>query len=224
MAQECRRTWGLTFSVETHAGGVLLDHPEDADPGEPPATGVEEDRLGVAPAPPLLRLEQRPALAGEPVRQGSAGQAAERDDALLVALAEDAEQRQVGGLDRAGHVAEVQADDLADPGPGAVEHLEEGPVAQDKGTRADDRAEQPVRLLLAQRLGQQVGDRDGRQVEGGVVPPQALFDQEPVEAPHARERPGDGRRTVGRGAARPGAPPRRRTSPRRCRGLPRLSW
>ena len=46
-------------------------------------------------------------------------------------------------------------------------------------------------------FGQQVGHRDGGQVEGGVVPAHALLDQEAVEAPDARERPGHRRRTVG---------------------------
>ena len=87
VAQEWRRTWGLTLSARPTRPAYFLTTPKTPDPGQPPATGVEEDRLGVAAAAPLLRLEQRPALAREPLGQGGAGEPAERDDALLVPLA-----------------------------------------------------------------------------------------------------------------------------------------
>ena len=112
-------------------------------------------------------------------------------------LPEHPQQGQVGALHRADDVAQVEAHDLADAGAGAVEDLEQGPVAQDRRAGADDRAEQQLRLLLAQRLGQQVRDGDGRQVERGVVAAQPFFDQEAVEAADARERPGHRRGAVG---------------------------
>src|SRR5580692_8462465 len=40
---------------QADAAGVLLDDAEDPDAGQPTATGVEEDGLGVAAPPPLLR-------------------------------------------------------------------------------------------------------------------------------------------------------------------------
>ncbi len=197
VAQEWRRTWGLTFSARPTRPAYFLTTPKTPTRDSRPATGVEEDRFGVAAAQPLLRLEQGAPLTREPVGQGGPGEAADRDDALLVPLAEHPEQGQVGPLHRSHDVTEVQPHDLAHAGARAVEDFEEGPVAQDRRTGADDGPEQPLGLLLAQRLGQHVRDGDGGQIERGVVAPQPFFDQEAVEAPDARERPGHRRGAMG---------------------------
>ena len=65
----------------------------------------------------------RPSASQRSQRVG--GRLPERHGALLVALAEDAQQP-VPGVD----VVDVQAAQLADPDPGGVQHLDDQPVPQ----------------------------------------------------------------------------------------------
>jgi hypothetical protein len=150
-----------------------------------------------APACPFPRLEQGSALTPEPLGQRGPGHPADRDDPFLVPLPEYPEQRQIGALHRGNDVAEVQSYDLTDSGTGAVEDLEQGAVAQDHRTGPDNGPEQQFRLVLAQRLRQEIRDRDRRQIERRIVTAQPLFDQETVKAPDAREGPGHRRRVLG---------------------------
>ena len=182
---------------QADAAGVLLDHAEDPHTGQPPPTDVEEHRLGIAAAAPLLRLEQ-----GRPSPESHSARAARASRPIgttrsLFPLPSTRSSGQIGALHRGDDVAQVQAHQLADAGARPVEDLEHRPIAQDRGPGPDDGTEQQLRLLLAQRLRQQVGDGDRRQVERGIVAAQPFFDEEAVEAADARERPGHRRGVVG---------------------------
>ena len=128
------------------ARGILPSHrpPTEA---EWRAAGVTEDGFRVAPAAPSLGSHEIPATGGEPSLERLRGVTAQRHDALLRALAEDADQPVA-----AGQVGEVQADDLGDARSGAVEHLEERPVPARDGVLPAGRVEDLRDLRLRQRL------------------------------------------------------------------------
>ena len=82
------------------------------------------------PGPPRVgatwcRARRRSRGAGHPARQPVERDVADRHEPLLVALADDADEPAV---DR--EVLGVEAERLADPQPGGVEQLEQGPVAE----------------------------------------------------------------------------------------------
>ena len=105
-----------------------------------------------------------------------AGEAADRHDPLLGALAEGPDQGALGGRRRRGY----RPDQLGDAQPGAVEHLEHGPVAAGHRLVADHRGEQAVDLVLGQRLGQAL--------RAPGAPPR----RRPDRPPGALRRPGTG--------------------------------
>ena len=86
----------------------------------------------------------------DPARQPVEGDVADRHQPLLVALADDPDERAVGR-----EVLAVESDRLADPQPGRVEQLQQGPVAQAAGLRG---------RLVAGRLEQALGLRDGQRL------------------------------------------------------------
>ena len=97
--------------------GVLLDHAERPYPGQPAPPGVEEHGLGIAAPPPLLRLEMGPALAREPL---GGRRSARRPNGTTRSLSPFPRTRINGRPSDStalGHVAQVQPDHLADPGP-----------------------------------------------------------------------------------------------------------
>ena len=112
VAQEWRSTWGLTRSARPDGPGVGAHDRVGALPGQAPATGVEEHRLGVAAPPPLLGRQRRHARSGASQPPSACGGAAsERDQALLGPLAVEAHEP-VSGRE----VGQVQPDRLGDPG------------------------------------------------------------------------------------------------------------
>ena len=217
VAHEWRRTWGLTRSARSDPVGVLLDHAERPHPGEPAAADVEEDGVGVAADLPLLRLEMGPPLAGQPLLERGQRQPSQGHHPLLAPLAQDPDERGAAAVDRLGHVAQVQADHLADPRPGPVQQLEQGPVAQHGRPGAHHGAEQAARLVLAEGLGQAGRPRRPRVCRPSgrrwPPPPRPRSDGSPAASR------GTGPRwpRSGCGAGRPRRPPRRRAWRRRSR-------
>ena len=128
--------------------------------------------------------------------EGGQRQAPDGDQPLLVALAQYPDQRDVAALDRFGHVPQVEADDLADAAAGAVEHLEQGPVAQHGRPGADHRTEQPCGLVFAEGLGEHLGHTDPGDVGGRIGGRCSLLDQKAMEAPQRGEGPGHRRSTA----------------------------
>src|SRR5581483_1360520 len=103
---------------------------EDAGAGERAAVGVEEELGPVAP------VEVR-AAAGEVAAEGFDGLAPDRDDALLVPLAEAAHEP-VLEVDRLA----VEPDSLAHAQAGAIEELGESAVAERARRGAGSRVEE----------------------------------------------------------------------------------
>src|SRR5439155_12472482 len=109
--------------TETGPVAVLLDSEPRTGPGHPSASRVEEHGLGIAPPGPAFGGQRRSPLV-EPHAQSPQGRPAERHDALLGTLAEGPQQGAVE-ID----VGERQTDELGDADAGAVQHLEDRPVA-----------------------------------------------------------------------------------------------
>ena len=164
VAQEWRRTWGLTLSARPTRPAYFFTTPKAPTRVRRPPRALRNTASASLRRRHFVGSSSGRPCGREPVGQGLAGAAAERHDAFLVPLAEHAQQGQAGRLHGVGHVAQAEADRLAHPGPGAVEHLEQGAVAQHQRAGAHHGTEQLLGLLLAQRLGQQVGHRDRRQV------------------------------------------------------------
>ena len=99
------------------------------------------------------------AFARQPLLQGFQGQAAHRNHPFLAPLAEDADEGSIIAVHGLGHVSEVQADHFAHPCSGPVEELEQGAIAQHGRSRPHHGAQQLARLVLAEGLREQVGDR-----------------------------------------------------------------
>ena len=85
--------------------------------------------------------------------------------------------------------------------PGAVEHLEDGPVPAGDGVVAHDRVEQGAHLGLGQRLGQALGHPGHLDLGRRVGREEALVGEEPVQRPHRHQRPGHRRRRPDPGRA-----------------------
>ena len=135
--------------LQARAGGETAQDQERAGPGERSSLGVEEE-LGAVAA-----VEVR-AAAGEIAAQRLGGPAADRDDPLLVALAQAADEPVVE-RDR----ALVERDGLGDAEAGAVEELDQGAVAEVARLRASGCLDQAFGLAGRQRPGQ-LGRRRGR--------------------------------------------------------------
>ena len=150
VANECRSRCGwIARRVEAGLGGEAPQDQERSGAGERAALRVQEE-LG-----PVARVEVR-AAAGEVAPQRLDGRASERDDALLVALAGDADEAVVEVDARL-----VEADRLGDAEAGAVEQLDQRPVAQRARRRAGRGLDQPLDLAGRQRARQ--GARPPRQ-------------------------------------------------------------
>ena len=164
LAQECRRTWGLTTSPRPTRSARWCDHGPGPLPAEPAPRGVEEDGLGVAAPGPAVRGHAGPSVGGQPPVEGHPGRPPERDQPLLGPLAEHPEQAVV-----ALQVHEGETDHLGDAGPGAVEHLEQGPVPEVGWFGPAHRVQQLEHLVLVEGLGQPAGDAGRPEVGGGIA-------------------------------------------------------
>ena len=89
-------------------------------------------------------------------------------------------------------VAQSQAHQLGDAQPGAVQHLEDGPVPPGDRVVADHRADQGLDLGLAERLGQAGRHPRGLDPGAGIAVRPTLLGQEAVERPHGHHGAGHG--------------------------------
>ena len=141
---------GRDAVVEPREIGVALEVLPEPLAGERTTAGGDEEGGGAV----LAREREQPlARPIHPAPDGIASDIAERHDALLAALAPDADEAAV----------EVEAGDgeqheFADPESGGVEELEHGDVAQPFVGRLAGGAEQLFDLLFAPDLGQVPGD------------------------------------------------------------------
>ena len=156
---------------------------------EPAAPAVQEHRLGVVPPRPAFGFQLRPTGRTEPVHQGGHRVPAHRDDALLGPLAEGTQETSVEV-----EVGHGQAHQLRDAQPGAVQHLEDGPVSPGHGVGALHPAEQRGHIGLAEGLGQATGHPGHLHLGRGVDAALLLLGEEAVQAPHGHQRPLLGRR------------------------------
>ena len=120
--------------IQTRLRGEAPEDEEGAGPGQRAALRVEE-KLRAVPA-----IEERPAP-GEVAAHGLYAFASERDDPLLVTLAEAANNAVVQ-VDPAA----VEPHGLADPEPGSVEEFDEGAVAKRSWSRPVRRLDQALYL------------------------------------------------------------------------------
>ncbi len=121
--------------VEPRALGELAEDQEGSGPRQGAALRIEEE-LG-----PVAAIEVRPP-AGEIAAQSLGRLASERHHAFLLALAERPHQAVVE-VDASA----VEADRLADAETGAVEQLDESPVAERARRDAGRRLDQPFDLV-----------------------------------------------------------------------------
>ena len=153
MANEWRRVWGPRWASSPAAAARAREDPEDAVAVEGPSRAGEEEGLARA------AVHAGPALV-EPRADGVGGRGAQRDPALLAALADAADepvlQPQVGEPPVAG---------LLDARARGVEGLEEGAIPEVERSLARDRGEQPLDGRARE---------DARQVQGLPAGTQAL--------------------------------------------------
>ena len=119
---------------------------------------------------------------GEVVADRFACGAAERHHALLAPLAEHSDQTVVE-VD----VAQVETDELADPQPAGVEHLEDGSIPAGTRTVARYRREQRVDLGLREGLRDALGHPRTADVATRIRAEQTFLDAETVERPDRGE-------------------------------------
>src|SRR5215204_5262402 len=127
------------LGLEARFSRQLPQDQERPGPRKRPALGVQEELRAVA------AIEVR-ATSREVASERVDGLAADRDDAFLPALA-DRPNEPLVEVD----AALVEADRLADTEAGAVEELDEGPVAEVARRRAGGGLDQPLRLGGRQR-------------------------------------------------------------------------
>ena len=120
--------------IEPRLRGQATEDEEGAGPGQRAALRVEE-KLRAVPA-----IQERPSP-GEVPAHGLDAFASERDDPLLVPLAE-APNDAVVQVDPAA----VEPHRLADPEPGSVEELDQGAVAERSWSRPVRRLDQALDL------------------------------------------------------------------------------
>ena len=202
VANEWRRVCGLTRSASpaVRAAALTAAH-ACCRASRPPAVAEEHraaaDRLDVAEG-----QQPRPRAVG-PAREPVEGDVADRHEPLLVALADDPHEPAV---DR--EVLGVEAQRLADPQPGRVEQLQQGPVAQVAVVAGFGRVvatgglEQALGLLDRERLGQPAALARQVEVRRDVGPDQPLAVGEPVEALERRRATAE----AGRGETRVARP------------------
>ena len=142
--------------------------------------------------------EHRPP-AHQPGLQGLPGVRAERHERSLLPLPSSRDHP----VARPSEVVEVEADGLADAGPGGVEHLEQRAVAQRRrGVPHRRGLEEPLTSSTRDRLGQPLGGAGGCTRRAGSASRHALERQEAVPAPDRDDCAG-GR---GRGERQGGSP------------------
>ncbi len=170
------------------------DPVERALPGQPPAALVEQQRRSRSGSP---RRECGTAT-DEPGLDGGPRVRAERDQPLLVALADEPQaQRRVA--QRAFEVVDVERHDLADAPAGPVQQLGERHVAQLRRRRLRRLAigpggrDEALHLLDGQRLRQPPRRLRRCDVAAQVVSGHVLDRPEPVQPPHGGKHAGDAR-------------------------------
>jgi hypothetical protein len=173
--------------IETRFRGQAPEDEEGAGTGQPAALRVEEE-LRAVPA-----IEERPAP-GEVAAHGLDAFASERDDPLLVSLAE-APNDAVVQVDPAA----VEPHRLADPEPGSVEELDQGAVAERSWSRPVRRLDQALDLAGRERAGEARAAPWEVELGGRVVLSAAEEDEVVVEGARRGGPPSDG----GRGLAAP---------------------
>ncbi len=157
-------------------------------PGQRRAPRVQQQLVAAAAA-----QERAAPVPGVPPH-GVRGRRPERDDALLVALAEAAHEAALE-VD----VGLAQPDELRGAQAAAVEQLEGGQVALPQRPGGHDPRQHALDLLDRQHARQVLAPLRRPHAVDGVLLEHALADEEAVEAAHGGEAPGDG-------GARPGAP------------------
>src|SRR6476469_3630409 len=120
--------------LETGLPGKAPENQERAHPRQRAALGIEEELR------PVAAVEVR-AAARQIAAQRLDGGASDRDDPLLVALAEHADDARIE-VDPCA----LEPDRLADAQAGAVEQLDEGGVPERAGGRAGGRLDQALGL------------------------------------------------------------------------------
>ena len=175
MANECRSVCGETSRV-TPARSAALTSTDHADCRESRPPRALRNSAGVA----LCRVDDQLGPAADQVgvdRLPRVG--ADRHDPLLAALA----AQQHGAVDGV-EVVDVEADRLGDPRAGAVEQLEQRPVAQ-RQRRAGRAGGLEDRLDVGQRqrLGQPLGRRRRLHAAGRVVGGQPVGDARTCGSP-----------------------------------------
>jgi len=176
---------GVAEEVGMHPCGIQTrfrcQAPEDeegAGPGQRAALRVEEE-LRAVPA-----IEERPAP-GEVAAHGLYAFASERDDPLLVTLAEAANNAVVQ-VDPAA----VEPHRLADAEPGPVKELDEGAVAEHPRSRAVGRLDEALDLAGRERAGEARAAPREVELGGGVVLSAAEKDEVVVEGARRGSSPG----------------------------------
>ena len=163
--------------LDPHDGAGLGHERVHALAREAPAAVVEEHRRGRD-----ARTHELGAPLLEVLGQHACRRPHDGDDALLVALAHDAQHLLVEH-----DLAKVQAAQLGDAQAAAVEHLDDGvvPLAGRRGR--EGLVEQRGGLLAADDVGQAVGLLGQREVRRRVRDGDALGDHEAVEALDGRD-------------------------------------
>ena len=142
-------------------------------PREPRAPIPEEQR-SAADRRHVTTVQERRPWSLEPGDEPVQGDLADRDEALLVALADDAHERPVER-----QVLAIEADGLAHPQAGRVEQLEQRPVAH---ATLGGSLQQALHLADIERVGQAPALAGQVQVGRDVDVDEALAEREPVEA------------------------------------------
>ena len=112
---------GLIRSLRPAVRAAALTIAERLLPGEPAAAVAEEQRAAPIGRHVADREQRRPAL-GQPAVEPVERDVADRNEPLAVALADDPDE---AAVDR--QFLDVEPERLADPQPGRVEQLEQGP-------------------------------------------------------------------------------------------------
>ena len=165
---------GAHALLEAGAAGVALDDLVEALAGEGPAAVVYEQALLEAQA------HERRTSAFTVEANGAHGLAADRDDALLGALALGAEQSLVEV-----HVGEAELDGLGGAQAAGVDQLQEGAVAQRERIASAGPREQAGDVLAGEDGGQAAALRGSPEVVRGVVLDQLLAPEVLVEGAQA---------------------------------------
>src|SRR3954452_7860820 len=148
-----KQMWMDPARVEPRHLGQFAEDQECPGARQRAAARVQEELRAVA------LVEERPAP-GDVAPERLGGVAADRDDPLLPALAEHADEAAVEVDARP-----VEADCLRDTEPGAVEELDERLVAERARRGAGRRLDQPLRLAGGERLRERL--RAPRELDGG---------------------------------------------------------